>query len=160
MLVNEYLPGQGIMAHSDGPLFHPVICTLSCGSHTLLEFYEKDGVERNDVQTMDDVTVDNMANATKDTDDHSTTDGLNRKLVCQLLIEPGSLLILKEDMYNKYLHSISEVTEDLITNNIANIDRCIGFRNRLGEVVPRGRRISLTIRHVPKTTRLRIKLGH
>lgn len=144
------------MAHSDGPLFYPVICTISCGSHTMLEFYEKDeednGVAEPAATETDTTTTTNTQNG--------TAKAKKRKLVCQLLIEPGSLLILKDDMYNKYLHSISEVTEDLITNNIANIERCIGFRNRLGETVKRERRISLTIRHVPKTTRMRIKLGH
>lgn len=147
------------MAHSDGPLFYPVICTLSCGSHTMLEFYEKDTEpDATTAGNMDDAATEQQPEC-RDQHVH-TTRMPNRKLVCQLLIEPGSLLILIDDMYNKYLHSISEVTEDLITNNIANIDRCIGFRNRLGEVVKRDRRISLTIRHVPKTTRLRIKLSH
>lgn len=164
VLVNEYLPGQGIMAHSDGPLFYPVICTLSCGSHTILEFYEKDA-ETDGECTAATTTMNDEAKGQESACHRADANNIaaatpKRKLVCQLLIEPGSLLILKDDMYNKYLHSISEVTEDLITNNIANIDRCIGFRNRLGEVVQRGRRISLTIRHVPKTTRLRIKLGH
>lgn len=160
VLVNEYLQGQGIMAHSDGPLFYPVICTLSCGSHTILEFYEKDADAENSGGLMVPSTDDSTTTVTASAMGNGTTETPKRKMVCQLLIEPGSLLILKDDMYNKYLHSISEVTEDLITNNIANIDRCIGFRNRLGEVVKRDRRISLTIRHVPKTTRLRIKLGH
>ncbi|KAK9880246.1 hypothetical protein WA026_010122 [Henosepilachna vigintioctopunctata] len=42
VLVNEYLPGQGIMPHTDGPLFYPTITTISCGSHTLLRFLEND----------------------------------------------------------------------------------------------------------------------
>ena len=29
VLVNEYLPGQGIMPHTDGPLFHPTIATVN-----------------------------------------------------------------------------------------------------------------------------------
>merc|ERR1719423_554400 len=29
VLVNEYLPNQGIMAHEDGPAFHPCVCTVS-----------------------------------------------------------------------------------------------------------------------------------
>nr|CAI5819205.1 unnamed protein product [Callosobruchus analis] len=40
VLINEYLPGQGIMPHTDGPLFHPTIATISCGSHTVLAFLE------------------------------------------------------------------------------------------------------------------------
>lgn len=41
VLINEYLSGQGIMAHSDGPLFYPVVTTISCGSHTILDFYKR-----------------------------------------------------------------------------------------------------------------------
>lgn len=40
VLVNEYLPNQGIMPHTDGPLFHPTVTTISCGSHTILNFLE------------------------------------------------------------------------------------------------------------------------
>lgn len=67
VLVNEYTPGQGIMVitsctlsiqgssskcvinflchapfcqpHLDGALYHPVVTTVSIGSHTLLDFY-------------------------------------------------------------------------------------------------------------------------
>lgn len=39
VLINEYLPGQGIMPHEDGPAFYPVISTISLGSHTILDFY-------------------------------------------------------------------------------------------------------------------------
>ena len=63
VLVNEYTPGQGIMVnvlmkivcnwmlldhlllpwpqpHQDGPLYHPIVTTISLGSHTLLDFYK------------------------------------------------------------------------------------------------------------------------
>ncbi|XP_023706518.1 alpha-ketoglutarate-dependent dioxygenase alkB homolog 6 [Cryptotermes secundus] len=39
VLVNEYQPGEGIMPHLDGPLFYPTVTTISCGSHTMLNFY-------------------------------------------------------------------------------------------------------------------------
>jgi len=64
VLINEYLPGQGIMVrcmtlnsiyltcflvltgsvasqpHKDGPLYFPTVTTLSLGCHTLLDFYK------------------------------------------------------------------------------------------------------------------------
>ncbi len=40
VLLNEYLPGQGIMPHTDGDLFHPLISTVSLGSHAVLNYYE------------------------------------------------------------------------------------------------------------------------
>lgn len=144
VLVNEYLPGQGIMPHTDGPLFHPVISTISCGSHTVLRFYENDT----------DVTMDETVDC--------PVPESNRKLVCQLLIERRSLLILKDDMYSKYLHSIGEQTHDIITTELANLKQCSNteLKNHVGEAVERNRRISLTIRHVPKTSKIRLRLGH
>ncbi len=38
-LVNEYLSGQGIMPHEDGPAYFPAVATISLGSHTLLDIY-------------------------------------------------------------------------------------------------------------------------
>ncbi|KAG8191355.1 hypothetical protein JTE90_006101 [Oedothorax gibbosus] len=43
VLVNEYLPGQGIMPHEDGPLFYPTIATITLSSHTVLDYYKKEG---------------------------------------------------------------------------------------------------------------------
>ncbi|KAG5871495.1 hypothetical protein JTB14_030832 [Gonioctena quinquepunctata] len=120
VLINEYLPGQGIMPHTDGPLFYPTIATISCGSHTVLEFMENDE---------------------------------KRKKVCDLLLEPYSLVIIKDDLYSKFLHSISEREEDVI-------EGCVNF-NQCGSscstgILKRTTRISVTIRNVPKI--LKIKL--
>ncbi|KAH9057111.1 hypothetical protein EDB83DRAFT_2225103 [Lactarius deliciosus] len=40
VILNEYHPGQGIMPHQDGPAYHPVVATLSLGSHTLMHYYD------------------------------------------------------------------------------------------------------------------------
>ncbi|KAB0802730.1 hypothetical protein PPYR_04916 [Photinus pyralis] len=120
VLINEYLPNQGIMPHTDGPLFYPTIATISCGSHTILEF--------------------------------SCTD--KRDTVCNLLLEPRSLIILQDDMYTKHLHSISEVTEDEITDKCANLSKCKNYK--LGQIAEREVRISLTIRNVPKVCKLKL----
>lgn len=48
VLVNEYLPGQGIMRHLDGPLFTPIICTVTCGSHAVLNFHPP--IDKNTVE--------------------------------------------------------------------------------------------------------------
>ncbi|KAF5286158.1 hypothetical protein FQR65_LT12916 [Abscondita terminalis] len=115
VLVNEYLPQQGIMPHTDGPLFYPTITTISCGSHTILEFCTSD----------------------------------NRDTVCKLLLEPRSLVILQNDMYSKYLHFIKELIEDEITEDCINLNTCVG-EHKLGKILKRTTRVSLTIRNVPK----------
>ncbi|KAK4508003.1 hypothetical protein PRZ48_001738 [Zasmidium cellare] len=40
-LINEYLPGQGIMPHEDGAAYHPVVATVSLGGTVVLDVVEK-----------------------------------------------------------------------------------------------------------------------
>jgi len=41
MQVNEYNPGQGIMAHEDGPLYFPLVAILSLGSSAVIRFTKR-----------------------------------------------------------------------------------------------------------------------
>ncbi|KAI4498790.1 hypothetical protein M0802_005965 [Mischocyttarus mexicanus] len=131
VLINEYLPGQGIMAHSDGPLFYPMVTTISCGTHTLLDFYK-----HNDIMEPQQL-----------------------KLEFSLLLERRSLLILSGELYHNYLHAIAQTCSDTISKTmIKNLDICAAEYNE-GQVIERGVRLSLTIRHVPKTSKLKLKIG-
>lgn len=121
VLVNEYSPGQGIMPHTDGPLFFPTVTTISCGSHTVLEFSENNE---------------------------------KRDKICDLLLERCSLVIVKDDMYTTYLHSIKELDVDIV-GGCANLENCM-MKYSLNEQLKRETRVSLTIRNVPKV--LKIKL--
>ncbi|KAJ0810448.1 putative alpha-ketoglutarate-dependent dioxygenase AlkB [Helianthus annuus] len=38
VLINEYLPNQGIMPHQDGPAYYPVVAILSIGSPVVMDF--------------------------------------------------------------------------------------------------------------------------
>ncbi|KAJ6648881.1 Alpha-ketoglutarate-dependent dioxygenase alkB like 6 [Pseudolycoriella hygida] len=150
VLVNEYLPKQGIMPHLDGPLFYPTITTISCGSHSVLEFFEANDENPEFSETL------MSANESS-----SEQNGIKsaRKIVCKLLIERRSLLILKDDMYHKYLHGIAEIDEDVISESVANLQHC-SHSYKLGDKIKRETRVSLTIRHVPKTSKMKLKLGN
>lgn len=50
-------------------------------------------------------------------------------------------------MYNNYLHGIKEISEDIITEKIANYDE---NNFKIGQVLKRSTRVSLTIRRIPK----------
>ena len=131
VLLNEYQPGQGIMPHLDGPLFYPTISTISLGSSTLLNFYREAG------------------------EDEAESLQFADRLVTSLFVEPRSLLVLKDEMYAKYLHGIEETDQDVISDKICNLhDPSV-----IGQAFPRSTRISLTIRHVPKTTKMKFKFG-
>lgn len=93
-----------------------------------------------------------------------------------LLLEPRSLVIVEDDMYDNMLHEIAERCTDDISKDskVANISMCsdkylflicwiirviilcifISFRFKTGTSFERSTRVSLTIRHVPKTKKL------
>ena len=96
VLINEYLPGQGIMPHVDGPLFTPLITTLNVGSSCLLDFYTR------------------------------SCDSATLQPHFSLLLEEGSLLVQTGEVYERYLHGIEEVKEDHITQSVANLHLCKG----------------------------------
>jgi len=73
-----------------------------------------------------------------------------------LILEPHSLLVLTEDMYNTYLHGIAERTEDIVDcSKVCNID----LLSHPSRDIKRTTRVSLTIRHVPKVLKVKLKLG-
>ena len=77
--------------------------------------------------------------------------------MCSLLLEPRSLVLVQDDMYDTYLHGIDEVTQDLLSDKVANLDMT---DSKIGDVLKRDTRVSLTIRVVPKVLRAKLLLGH
>ncbi|XP_017155017.2 alpha-ketoglutarate-dependent dioxygenase alkB homolog 6-like [Drosophila miranda] len=144
VLVNEYLPGQGILPHTDGPLFYPIISTISCGAHTVLEFAKREGTTAEE----GDASVG---------DGDGDGDQAGRVVLFKLLLEPRSLLILKDTLYSDYLHSIAETKEDVLCDRICNYDLCETTYKMGDHLVRRAPRISLTIRNVPKTSKMKLK---
>ncbi|KAL3076378.1 hypothetical protein niasHT_039867 [Heterodera trifolii] len=129
VLVNEYLPGQGIMPHTDGPAFFPLISTISLGSHTVLDFYDQD-----------------PSNAS-----HRTFAG-------SVLLERRSLVLIAGHAY-QMLHGIDERKTDQIGTigaSLLNRDLLSNpsiVMDAQKELI-RETRVSLTIRNVPMTKRL------
>ena len=129
-LINEYLPGQGIHAHEDGDAYHPVVATVSLGSHIVLDIKPK----------VNDITGENMGKA----------------YGWRVLQEPRSLLITTGKLYTDCLHGISEVMidENLGGDTIANW-HLLGDRTPFaGGQAARERRISLTFRDVIRVKKL------
>ncbi|XP_063059030.1 alpha-ketoglutarate-dependent dioxygenase alkB homolog 6 [Engraulis encrasicolus] len=129
VLVNEYKPGEGIMPHVDGPLYHPTVTTISLGSHTLLDFYKPiSQSEGDEPQTEAD------------------------RFLFSLLVQRRSLLVLQDDMYKHLLHGIQNAHQDTLTDRVVNLSSSTEDA-RLGDTLSRDTRVSLTIRHVPKVIR-------
>jgi alkylated DNA repair protein alkB homolog 6 len=132
ILINEYLPGQGIMPHKDGSAYHPVVCTVSLGSSLCLDIYgsNRDGSRESNPRW-------------------------------RIFQEPRSLLVTTGDLYTEYLHGIADVTEDvdLREETIANWSLLRSPHLLSNGTSERQTRISLTYRDVLKVSRLGNKIG-
>ncbi|KAI3738794.1 hypothetical protein L2E82_28954 [Cichorium intybus] len=87
VLINEYLPNQGIMPHQDGPAYFPVVAILSLGSPVIMDF------------TPHASLADNTSN----------NDGnLQNYPPFSIALKPCSLLVFKDTAYSDYLHGIKD----------------------------------------------------
>ena len=146
-LVNEYLPGQGILPHEDGSAYWPVVCTVSLGSHTVLNVSRKRS-KTDVVYSGDDHLAEEGGN---EEEGLSPDDGKWR-----ILQERRSLLISTGEVYTDFLHGIEPVLVDegLGPKSIVNWDS-LGSKGEYDEGKrERGARISLTFRDVLKVRNL------
>ncbi|GJN93862.1 hypothetical protein Rhopal_006921-T1 [Rhodotorula paludigena] len=92
-LVNEYLPGQGIMPHTDGPSYHPCTTTLSLGSHTVLCLRSKPSHL-----------------------DPSSSTAPSEVQKIDIFLPPRSLVVLSGELYSSWLHGIQPLKGDSATS--------------------------------------------
>ncbi|KAG0206614.1 Alpha-ketoglutarate-dependent dioxygenase alkB 6 [Mortierella sp. GBA30] len=139
-LVNEYLAGQGIMPHTDGPAYLPTVATVSLSSHCVLDFYKIPPM----AEKKNDHDIAAVPSTEKDVRSHEPE--------FSLLVQPRSLLVLKEDVYNNYMHGIREIaTDDPHQGNIVNLPQTLPEISPDSRPLERSTRISLTFRIVQKT---------
>lgn len=132
VLINEYLPGQGIMPHKDGGAYYPVVCTVSLGGSLCLEIFG--------------------------TKEDGSREAKPRWKIFQ---ESRSLLITTGEIYADFMHGIDNVTEDvdLGPDTVANWDLLRAPQDIKDGRSERRTRTSLTYRDVLKVSKLGGKLG-
>ncbi|KAM5533487.1 hypothetical protein V8D89_012824 [Ganoderma adspersum] len=154
IIMNEYAPGQGIMPHEDGPAYHPVVATLSLGSHAVFNYYRYK--PDSDPSPLPGVQI-----SAPNEPISSTGRPIDPVPVLALLLEPRSLVITTSALYAAHLHGIDGLLEDKFEEDgrppqdrIANYDLLRGTAERAtianGSILERGMRYSLTCRDVEK----------
>jgi len=148
IILNEYLPGQGIMPHQDGPAYYPTVATLSLGSHALFHYYRY-----------------KPPTDTGDAEDASQTGRvIDTQPILSVLLEPRSLIITQSALYESHLHGIDGITQDPFPAPVsgenasivpvANVHLLTGAAERdavlNGGVLERRTRYSLTFRDVAR----------
>lgn len=135
-LINEYLPGQGIMPHEDGSAYFPMVATVSLGGSLILDVTEK--------PKEDQFSADEKPKAWR------------------ILQEPRSLLVTTDSAYVNTLHGIADVVEDteLQEETVANWSLLETPQKIVenGGTNVRTTRISLTYRDVKKVSTIGNKI--
>ncbi|KAL1742063.1 hypothetical protein HDZ31DRAFT_44085 [Schizophyllum fasciatum] len=168
IIMNEYLPGQGIMPHEDGPAYHPVVATISLGGHAVFHYYRYAPDASTDGEPAPEGNYDSPAHAS-----HGRR--IDPKPVLTVLLEPRSVVITTGTLYKTHLHGIRDITEDAFAPAAPNgeprlPDLDVELDNwalladeetkaaiENGHTLPRATRYSLTCRdvaHVLKTGKL------
>ncbi|KZP05381.1 hypothetical protein FIBSPDRAFT_907000 [Athelia psychrophila] len=151
VILNEYLPGQGIMPHEDGPSYHPVVATISLGSHAVFHYYQY-AIE-SDVSASAGASL--QAGRT-----------INPRPVLSVLLEPCSAIVTTSSLYISHLHGIQDIEEDTVSITedghafVAGLESPVANWHMLsptkaqamhsGDILRRGTRYSLTCRDVEK----------
>jgi alkylated DNA repair protein alkB family protein 6 len=139
VLLNEYQPGQGIMPHTDGPMYENCTATLSLTSSVVMEFTKR-WTEQEQINNPLE-----MPHTTQTPPESSPSSSCSSPL--KVLLQPGSLLVFQDDAYINYCHGIvMNVWQDVITNEMACLNAKPTADNQT-VIVPRGLRYSLTFRH-------------
>eukprot|EP00933_Yihiella_yeosuensis_P075470 TRINITY_DN84893_c0_g1_i1.p1 TRINITY_DN84893_c0_g1~~TRINITY_DN84893_c0_g1_i1.p1 ORF type:complete len:404 (+),score=44.47 TRINITY_DN84893_c0_g1_i1:94-1305(+) len=136
--INSYQPGQGIHPHMDGPVYYPRAAIVSLGSQCIFDFYPRQSVDEDD---------ENRGFSWDREKEVPSAPELppGTKPALSILLEPGSLLVFSGDAFIHHRHGILQTEEDDIGPQVRNA-KDIGLS--VGDSLTRGRRTSLTIRHL------------
>jgi len=142
VLLNEYEPGQGILPHTDGPQYYPRVAILSLGSPCLMRFRPR-------------LAPAKVGAAAADGGEGEGGGGF------EVALAPRSLLVFSGVVYSSFLHGIDCTDNEVVGTTCLN---CKGSSSQdiscsstassgaiwsSGDIIERGTRVSLTIRHIP-----------
>ena len=161
-LVNCYSPGEGILPHEDGPLYHPAAAIVSLGSWAVLRFYEK----RREKEEKEGEGEEQKEEEERNKNNNS------KRPVFSVALAPRSLVVFTGEAYTALLHGIEAVEEEELDASVLNregdeevknasreggvggdsnrrfIPRGVGRGGEDGETAVVVDRISLTVRRV------------
>lgn len=100
ILLSRYLPGQGILPHTDGPAYEPLVATLSLGSHTVLTLTPAPHSSPTPTSP-----TDSSSSSPAESDPTPSAE-------ITLLLPPRSLLLLSTPLYTTHHHSILPLSFD------------------------------------------------
>ncbi|CAL9167360.1 unnamed protein product [Musa hybrid cultivar] len=129
VLINEYLPDQGIMPHQDGPAYFPVVAILSLESPITIDFtpHPRSKEFEMPVENEDSTLYEAVSGQIDSPSTESTGSPKDEHHQFSVLLMPCSLLIFKDQAYTDYLHGIED-SESLSLDKVVNISEVIKLK--------------------------------
>ncbi|XP_058107699.1 uncharacterized protein LOC131251167 isoform X2 [Magnolia sinica] len=136
VLINEYLPDQGIMPHQDGPAYFPVVAILSLGSPVVMNFTPHPRLRgRNGERGVSEES---------NSDERAVEIGINEqsKDMCSpiddhhrlsIMLMPHSLLIFKDAAYSDYLHGIEDTNIHSL-DEVVNVAEALKYQEQISSM--------------------------
>ena len=103
VLVNEYQPGDGILPHQDGAAYYPAVAIVSLGCDAVMRFAPRRDETSNETKTSND-------------DERISVS----RFGFGVFLPRRSLLVFDGALYERYMHGIDAVREDVIDATVAN----------------------------------------
>ncbi|TYH54021.1 hypothetical protein ES332_D09G139400v1 [Gossypium tomentosum] len=160
VLINEYLPNQGIMPHQDGPAYYPVVAILSLGSPVVMDF-----TPHSRLNSCKSTVMESVVDKTSDVKaaEIEGNDGLDKHQPFSVLLMPRSLLIFKDDAYSDYLHGIEDNAVhrlDKVVNGIEALSALSRSTSSEAEVIRSedSKTVNRTMSRISLTCRLVLKV--
>ncbi|XP_021297411.1 alpha-ketoglutarate-dependent dioxygenase alkB homolog 6 isoform X2 [Herrania umbratica] len=153
VLINEYLPNQGIMPHQDGPAYYPVVAILSLGSPVVMDFTPHPRLQ-SCKRTLKENVGDKISN--RGAVAIEANDGSYNHCPFSVLLIPRSLLIFKDDAYSDYLHGIEDCEVHRCDQAVNEIEALSVSRSGQAEVMrsDNAKIVSRTVNRISLTCRL------
>ncbi|KAI9720814.1 MAG: hypothetical protein M1812_002653 [Candelaria pacifica] len=131
------------MPHEDGNAYYPLVATVSLGAPVVLDLYRKDNAQDEEERKREE-----------EEEEEEEKEGLRFRV----LQEERSLLVLSEEIYERFLHGIGDlrVDEELRDGEGGIVNwGLVGEKERFEKGWwERGTRVSLTYRDVRKVVRV------
>lgn len=96
VLINQYQPGEGIMHHTDGPMYHDVVVILSFGAPALMSFRPRQSPDQIGSENNNVFDFENNNDQQKPPADSSFN----------ILLRSNSMLYFSNDAYTSHMHGI------------------------------------------------------
>lgn len=109
VLINQYQPGEGIMHHTDGPLYHDCVVILTLGFPAVMSFQPRLTTEQigsASQNSTNSIFNENHSNSNENDVDKIANAPIITTGACSILLRPNSLLYFSNEAYSSYLHGI------------------------------------------------------